>query len=130
MKKKIIYSIIAASLIAVVLGIYMKVGGNPYEKNKAKESLKEYVEQTYPDMDYKIKWSAKYVNIDESYRFEVLKKDSLGVETSYIFDVHSYKPYEVFNDTIHKSSVDKATSQKLNTQAEQYIKTLLQIKVP
>jgi len=130
MKKKIIYSIIAASLIVVVLGIYMKVGGNPYEKNKAKESLKEYVEQTYPDMDYKIKWSAKYVNIDESYRFEVLKKDSLGVETSYIFDVHSYKPYEVFNDTIHKSSVDKATSQKLNTQAEQYIKTLLQIKVP
>jgi len=130
MKKKIIYSIIIASLIAVVLGIYMKVGGNPYEKNKAKESLEEYLEQTYPDMDYKIMGFAKYVNIDESYRFKVLKKGSLGVETTYIFDVHRYKPYEVFNDTIHKSSVDKATSKKLNAQAEQYIKSLLQKKVP
>jgi hypothetical protein len=130
MKKKIIYSSIAMALIVSVLGIYIKVGGNPYEKNKAKESLMAYLEQTYPDMDYKIKWSAKYVNVDESYRFQVLKKDPIGVKTSYIFDVYSYKPYEVFNDTIHESSVDKATSKKLNMQAEQSIKTLLQKTVP
>jgi hypothetical protein len=86
MKRKIIYSSIAMALIVSVLGIYMKVGGNPYEKHKSKESLKAYLEQTYPDMDYQIKWSAKYVNIDESYRFEVLKKDQQGVETSYPFD--------------------------------------------
>jgi len=131
MKKKIFYGIIAAILITIVLVTYMSVAGNPYEMNKARESLKAYLEETYPDMDYKIKWAAKYVTIDESYRFEVIVKDStLDVETTYPFDVYRYEPNEVFNDTIHKSRVDQATSQKLNKQAEQYILTLLQKKVP
>ncbi|MCM3671029.1 hypothetical protein M3181_18870 [Mesobacillus maritimus] len=131
MKKKILYSIIATTLISIVLFTYMKVAGNPYEMNNARESLKAYLEETYPDMDYKIKWSAKYVSTDESYRFEVMVKDSsLGVETTYPFDVYRYKPNEVFNDTLHKSRVDIDTSKKLNKQAEQYILTFLQKKVP
>lgn len=36
----------------------------------------------------------------------------------------------MFNDTIHKSSIDQEASQKLNAEAEQYIKMLLQTKVP
>lgn len=130
MKKKVIYSIIAVLLVALVLGIYMKAAGNPYERYKAKESLNAYLEKTYPEMDYKIKWSARYISSVENYQFQVLTKDSLGVETTYLFDVDSYKPYEVSNDTIHESRIDKDTSKKLNKQAERYILTLLRKKVP
>lgn len=130
MKKKIIYSLIAASLIALVIGIYIKAAGNPYEISKARESLKAYIEKTYPDRDLTIKWYANYSSFNEDIRFEVLEKGSLGVETTYKFDVNSYEPYEVFNDTIHESLIDKNTSQKLNKQAEQYILTLLKKKVP
>lgn len=130
MKKKMIYSMIAASLIALVIGIYIKAAGNPYEIFKARESLKAYLEKTYPDKDLKIKWYAKYDSFNEDIRFEVLEKEPLGVETTYKFNVKSYEPYEVFIDTIHDSRIDKNTSQKLNKQAEQYILTLLQKKVP
>ncbi|WML39609.1 hypothetical protein RCG19_20925 [Neobacillus sp. OS1-2] len=130
MKKKILYSLLAVSLIGLVLVIYIQAGGNPINKNKAKENLTAYLKETYPDMDYEIKRSVKYVSIDDSYRFRVLTKDPLGVETIYLFDVYNYKPFKVFNDTIHKSRIDKDSSKKLNAQAEQYIKTLLQKKVP
>lgn len=99
-------------------------------KNKAKENLEAYLEENYPDMDYEFKGSAKYVSIDDSYRFKVLTVNPLGVETSYIFDVYNYEPFAVFNDTIHKARIDKESSQKLNAEAEQYIKKLLQTKVP
>lgn len=75
-------------------------------------------------------WYAKYSSFNEDIRFEVLEKDPLGVETTYKFQVHSYEPYDVFIDTIHETSIDKKTSQKLNKQAEQNILKLVQKRVP
>ncbi|MEK4909177.1 YfjL-like protein [Niallia sp. FSL M8-0099] len=130
LKKKIIYILIAASLIAIVIGIYIKAAGNPYEISKARDSLKSYLVKTYPEKDLTIKWYAKYSSNNEDIRFEVLEKEPLGVETTYKFNVHSYEPYDVFIDTIHDTSIDKKTSQKLNKQAEQYILKLVQKNIP
>ncbi|WP_407371404.1 hypothetical protein [Carnobacterium sp.] len=130
MKKRLIYSVIAISLIAIVVFAYIKMNGNPIEKNKSKESLEEFLEQTYPEMDYKIKRSAEYGWVDGTFRFNVVTKDSIGVESTYPFDVSAYEPYEVFSDTIHLSKIDKEASEKLNTEAEQYILALLKEKVP
>lgn len=130
MKKKIIYGVIAVLLIAAVVFAYIQMSGNPIDKNKAKESLEAFLEQTYPDMDYDIKRSAEYGWSDGTYRFTVVEKDSLGVETAYKFDVSAFEPYEILGDTIHVSNVDKEASKKLNAEAEQYILALLQEEVP
>ena len=129
LKKKIIYILIAASLIAIVIGIYIKADGSPYKISKARDSLKSYLVKTYPEKDLTIKWYVKYSSNNEDIRFEVLEKEPLGVETTYKFNVHSYEPYDVFIDTIHETSIDKKISQKLNKQAEQYPETRTK-KVP
>lgn len=130
MKKKIIYSVIAISLIATIVFAYMQMSGNTIDKQKAKESLEEFLEQTYPNMDYEIKRSVGYGWTDGTYEFKVVKKDSVAVENTYTFYVSAFEPYEVFSDTIHESNIDKEASEKLNAEAEQYILTLLQEKVP
>lgn len=129
MKKKIMYSMIAILLIVFVLFSYMQLNGNPIDKNKAKESLVEFLEQTYPDMDYEIKRSVGYGWTDGTFHFKVMKKDP-AVETTYSFYVSALEPYEVYSDTIHESNIDKEASEKLNAEAEQHILALLQKKVP
>lgn len=130
MKKKVIYSVIAILLIGFVLFSYIQLNGNPIDKSKAKESLGEFLEQTYPDMDYEIKRSAEYGWTDGTYRFKVVEKKPIGVETAYGFYVSAIEPYEVFSDTIHESKIDKEASEKLSAEADRYILALLQEKVP
>lgn len=130
MKKKIIYSVIAISLIATLVFAYMQMSGNTIDKHKAKESLEDFLEQTYPNIDYEIKRSVGYGWTDGTYEFKVVKKDSVAVENTYMFYVSALEPYEVYSDTIHESNIDKEASEKLNAEAEQYILTLLQEKVP
>ncbi|MGE7603392.1 hypothetical protein ACQKL5_13025 [Peribacillus sp. NPDC097675] len=130
MKKKIIYGVIAILLIAAIVFAYMQMSGNKAGKYKAKESLEEFLEQTYPDMDYEIKRSVGYGWTDETYDFNVVVKDSVAAETTYRFYVSGIEPYEVYSDTIHESKIEKETSKKLNAEAEQYILKLLQEKVP
>lgn len=130
MKKKIIYSVIAISLSAAIVFAYIQMSGNTSGKYKAKESLKEFLEQTYPDMNYEIKRSVGYGWTDSTYEFNVVVKEPIAVETTYRFYVSGIEPYEVFSDTIHESNIEKEASKKLNAEAEQYILTLLQEKVP
>ncbi|HLT55476.1 MAG TPA: hypothetical protein VK057_05160, partial [Bacillota bacterium] len=100
MKKKILYSGFAVLLVAALVFAYLQMSGNTMDKYKAKESLKIFLQQTYPDMDYEIKQSVGYGWTDGTYRFEVVKKDSVAVETTYSFYVSAFEPYEVFSDTI------------------------------
>ena len=130
MKKKIIYSVIAISLMAVLVIAYMQMSGNTTDKYKAKKSLVEFLEQTYPDMDYEIKRSVGYGWTDRTYEFNVVVKDSMAVETTYRFYVSGIEPYEVFGDTIHESKVDNEASEKLSAEATRYIRALLKGKVP
>lgn len=130
MKKKIIYGMIAILLIAGVVFAYIQMSGNPFEKNRAKESLETFLDQTYPNMDYEIKRSADYGWTDATFRFAVMETKAIGVETAYEYDVSAIEPYEILGDTIHFSKIDKEASKKLNTEAEQYILALLQKKVP
>ena len=129
MKQKILYSVIAILLIAVLVFAYLQMSGNTLDKHKAKESLETFLQQNYPDMDYEIKQSVRYGWTDGTYLFEVVKKESIAVETTYSFYVSAFEPYEVFSDTIHESNIDKEASHKLNAEAEQYILHLLQEKV-
>lgn len=130
MKKKLLYGGIAVLLIGAVIFAYIQMSGNPIEKNKAKESLEAYLEENYPDMDYKIKQSADYGWSDATFRFTVVEQDSAAVETTYKIYVSAMEPYEILGDTIHFSKIDKEASSKLNAQAEEHILTLLQKKVP
>lgn len=125
-----LYSGFAVLLVAALVFAYLQMSGNTMGKYKAKESLKTFLQQTYPNMDYEIKRSVGYGWTDGTYRFEVVKKDLIAVETTYSFYVSAFEPYEVFSDTIHEANIDKEASQKLNEEAEQYILTLLQGKVP
>ncbi|MBQ0140929.1 MAG: hypothetical protein KBT36_16760 [Kurthia sp.] len=130
MKKKLLYGLIATILAATVLVIYFEANGNPAEKKRAKTSLETYLQKTYPEMDYKINWGGKYSSVDDSYNFEVVTKNEYDVESIYPFDVYRYEPHEVFNDTIHKSRIDKEASKELNKQAQIYIKQLIEKELP
>ena len=129
MKKKIIYATIAILLIATVVFAYIQMSGNPFEKTKAKESLEMFLDQTYPDMNYDIKQSAHYGWTDATFRFTVVENDPPGVETFYEIYVSAIEPYEILDDTIHFSKIDKKASTKLNAEAEQYILALLQEEI-
>ncbi|WP_445682982.1 YfjL-like protein [Solibacillus sp. FSL K6-4121] len=109
MKKKILYSVIAITLIGVLVYAYMQMSGNTVHKQRAKESLETFLQETYPDMNYEIK-QVGYGWTDVTYEFEVVKKDSLAVETTYTFYVSGMEPYEVFSDTIRGTNIDKEVS--------------------
>lgn len=104
MKKKILYSVIAVLLIGVLVYAYMQISGNTVHKQRAKESLETFLQETYPDMVYEIK-QVGYGWTDITYEFEVVRKDSLAVETTYTFYVSGFEPYEVFSDTIREMSI-------------------------
>lgn len=129
MKKKIIYSVIAILLVGFVLFSYVQLNGNPIDQHKAQESLEEFLNQTYPDMDYEIKRAKGYGWTDGTFNFNVVEKNPT-VETTYMFHVSAIEPYEVYSDAIHESKIDKEASGKLNAEAEQYIQSLLQKKAP
>lgn len=130
MKTKLLYGGIAVLSIAAVIFAYIQMSGNPIEKNKAKESLEAFLQQNYPGMDYEIKRSADYGWSDATFRFTVVEQDTVGVETAYKIYVSAIEPYEILGDTIHFSKIDEEASKKLNAEAEQYILTLLQEKIP
>ncbi|WP_339173246.1 hypothetical protein MKY51_14250 [Solibacillus sp. FSL R5-0691] len=106
MKKKILYSVIAVLLIGVLVYAYMQISGNTVHKQRAKESLETFLQETYPEMDYEIK-QVGYGWTDVTYEFEVVRKDSLAVETTYTFYVSGMEPYEVFSDTIRETSINE-----------------------
>ena len=106
MKKKILYGVIAITLIGVLVYAYMQMSGNTVHKQRAKESLETFLQETYPDMEYEIK-HVGYGWTDVTYEFEVVRKDSLAVETTYTFYVSGMEPYEVFSDTIRGTNIDK-----------------------
>lgn len=128
MKKKIIYSLIAITLVGALVLAYMQMSGNTMEKVKARQSLELFLDENYPDLDYKIKRSAEYGWTDATYKFKVEVDNP--VETTYSFYVSGIEPYEVFSDTIHESNIDKEASKKLNTEAEAFILPLLKKVVP
>lgn len=130
MKKKIIFSVIAIILIGVVVFAYLQMSGNTMHKLKAKKSLETFLQENYPELDYDIKRSFEYGWTDGTYKFKVATTDPLAAETTYSFYVSAFEPYEVFSDSIHEANIDKATSKKLNAEAEVYILNLLQRKVP
>lgn len=130
MKKKLLYSVMAILLIGVVVFAYIQMSGNPFQKTKAKESLETFLEQTYPDMDYDMERSADYGWSDATFRFTVVENEPQGAQTSYEIYVSAIEPYEILGDTIHFSKIDKEASTKLNTEAEQWILSLLQEEVP
>lgn len=130
MKKKMMYSTIAILLSAFVFILYMQTGGNLIHKAKARHNLETYLEKNYKQLDYKIERGAKYVSTDDSYRFTVDVTNKYDVKTAYIFDVYNYEPFEVFNDTIHKSRIDETASARLNKSAEQYLLKLLRQDAP
>ncbi|PRY76192.1 hypothetical protein [Alkalibacterium olivapovliticus] len=130
MKKKLGYSVLAIGLIAIVLFSYVQMSGNPVAKSRSQESLDEFMEQTYPDLNYEIERSADYGWTDATFLFTVVTEDTVGVETTYPFYVSAIEPYEILGDTIHASNVDQEASDKLNQEPEEYILSLLQERVP
>lgn len=92
--------------------------------------MEEFLDQTYPDMDYEIKRSPGYGWTDGTFLFELAAEESIAVETTYEFYVSAFELYEVFSDTIHASKIDEEASEKLDAEAEAYILSLLQERVP
>lgn len=81
-------------------------------------------------MDYEIKRSPGYGWTDGTFLFELAAEESIAVETTYEFYVSAFELYEVFSDTIHASKIDEEASEKLGAEAEAYILSLLQERVP
>lgn len=88
-KKKIVYLVILIGIIVFLLGLYNAFNGNPISKAISKVKVEKYIEETYPDKDFKIdevvynfKFGTYYAVVSsekEGYLFniEIMGKDNI-----------------------------------------------------
>lgn len=121
MKRKLIGTIGFAGLSIVLLVLYFSINGNPYTKYKARESVKDYLKQTYPEMkDFELSHGG-HDWYSGSYDFDVTKQDSYGNKETFGIDTNGHAPYDVVLDTRAEILTDMDKSDEFTEQATTYV---------
>ncbi|RFB15008.1 hypothetical protein DZB84_13945 [Bacillus sp. HNG] len=132
-KRKVMYSILLGLLVLFVLFIYNAFNGNPVSKLYSNKVLENYLEETYPDREFRIEkgfYNFKF----SSYDFNVIEigataPNENGPKT-YEFTVIGFlKPY-VNLDSIYTENLDEPVMEKLSAEAQTEITELLKQSVP
>ncbi|MFS0822070.1 hypothetical protein [Bacillus sp. 1P02SD] len=132
-KRKIMYSILLGLLVLFVLYIYNEFNGNPVSKLYSTKVLENYLEETYPDREFRIEegfYNFKF----SSYDFNVIEigatpPNENGPKT-YEFNVRGFlRPYVIL-DSIYTENLDEPVMEKLSAEAQTEITALLKQSVP
>ena len=111
--------IVAVVVLVVSVGVHLYTSGDIISYIKARESLKEYITEVYPDSVFKIV-NAKYTFYKtKSYTFEV-RNISKNVNTNFI--VLKDKNYSVYDE--YKFNVQSQNTTKLNESFDAYVKEI------
>lgn len=126
-KKKIIYIIAILVLLIPVLFLYNAFNGNPISKLIAKGTLKNYLEETYPEDEVYL--SKGFYNFKfGTYVFDVtMYGDSTG---DYEFEVGGFFSNEVVMDGFYLDHLDESLMKMLGEDARDELKATLGSAVP
>lgn len=125
-KKKPLTIALAVVLAVSVALVYDAFNGNPVGEWLAKQELQNYLEETYPEKELRIKdgfYNFKF----SSYEFEVVEIGSVtedGEAASYDFRVRGWIP-KVVSDGIRSDQLDQDLMERLGAQAADEIERLL-----
>lgn len=70
-KKKILYIILLIILVVIILFLYQIFNGNPVSKNSLKAGLEDFLEEEFPDSEYRINNDGFYDYVFGIYIFDV-----------------------------------------------------------
>ncbi|MCC3355839.1 hypothetical protein [Bacillus sp. REN16] len=132
-KRKVIFSVILGLLVLFVLFVYNAFNGNPVSKLYSTKVLETYLEDTYPDRDFRLEegfYNFKF----STYDFQVIEigatSPSENGPKKYEFTVRGFlKPY-VQLDSIYIENLDEPLMEKLSSEARTEIVDLLKQSVP
>ncbi|MDR4889510.1 hypothetical protein RGU12_18620 [Fredinandcohnia sp. QZ13] len=132
-KRKVMYSILLGLLVLFILFIYNEFNGNPVSKLYSTNTLKHYLEETYPDREFRIEegfYNFKF----KTYDFNVIEiggtvPNENGPKT-YEFNVRGFLKPHVIIDSIYTENLDEPLMEKLSAEAQREITELLKKSVP
>ncbi|MEH7237142.1 DUF3139 domain-containing protein [Bacillus sp. JJ1562] len=130
-KRKVIYSIILGVLILFVLFIYNEFNGNPASKFYATKVLENYLEETYPEREFRIEegfYNFKF----KTYDFNVIEIGGVSAENGpnkHEFNVRGFLKPNVILDSIYTENLDEPLMEKLSAEAQTEITALLKQSV-
>ncbi|MFC4560019.1 hypothetical protein ACFO3D_17800 [Virgibacillus kekensis] len=130
-KKKIFFSVLLVLLIGFVLFVYNAFNGNPISKFISKQVLEDYLEETYPDQEFRIKEGFYNFKFSE-YNYTVIEigntnKD--GNVKEYQFRINGFFTPEVRWDGLYYANLDEQLANQLSQQAENEILPLLEEQI-
>lgn len=131
-KRKIIYRFIIGLLVLFVFFIYNETNGNPVSKFYSTKVLETYLEEAYPDRNFRIEegfYNFKF----STYDFDVIEighTSGNNGPNKYEFSVRGFiEPY-VYIDSIYIENLDQPLMEKLSEEAQKEITELLKQQVP
>lgn len=145
-KKKILYSTLLVLLIGIILCIFNAFNGNPLSKYLGKRLVKSYLEETYPDEEFRVE-NGQFNSKFNEYSYPVIKigddpyapigTDSTEEETekqlqsmNYSIDVTGFLTQTVRYDSIRYSRIDTTLCKKLSKEASIEISNILKDQLP
>ncbi|MEH7382926.1 hypothetical protein V7138_20850 [Bacillus sp. JJ1533] len=132
-KRRIIYSVILGLLVLFVLYLYNETNGNPVSKFFSTKVLENYLEETYPDREFRIEegfYNFKF----STYDYNVIEIGAAAPNEngpkSYEFTVRGLIQPSVLLDSIYTENLDQPLMEKLSEEAQKEITSLLKQSVP
>jgi hypothetical protein len=130
-KRKIIFSVILILLIGFVLYVYNAFNGNPISKAVTKQELEEYLKETYPDQEFRIKEGFYDFKFSE-YNYTVTEigaTDKDGNLKEYELRISGSITPEVKWDGIYYANLDEPLANRLTQEAENEILPMLEEQI-
>lgn len=125
-KKQWMYLILIFIIVIPVLFFYNAFNGNPVSKLLSKTALKNYLEETYHDKEFRFDDGFYNFKIG-GYTYNVVL---IGSEKEYDFDVAGFIKPSVSYDGIYYANLDEPLIEKLGKEASEEIEKLIIKDVP
>ncbi|MFD2042692.1 DUF3139 domain-containing protein [Ornithinibacillus salinisoli] len=130
-KKKFILSILLVVLIGFVLFLYNTFNGNPISKYVSKQVLENYLEETYPEQEFRIEEGFYDFKFGE-YLYTVIEigtADKEGNVKEHQFRISGFFNPKVKWDGLYYDNLDEQLAKRLSQEAEKEIVPLLSDQV-
>ncbi|GAA0488517.1 hypothetical protein GCM10008986_12810 [Salinibacillus aidingensis] len=130
-KKKLLWSILLVLLVGIVLYAYNLFNGNPLSQYVSRQVLEDYLTETYPEKEFRIKEGSYSFKFSE-YVYPVTEigtADKEGKARDYSFKVRGFLNPRVQWDGYYYEHLDQSLGKQLTRQAENELTTLLSSRI-
>lgn len=130
-KKKLFFVVLLIVLVGFVLYLFNAFNGNPISKYISKVVLEDYLEEEYPDQEFRINEGSYNFKFSE-YQYtvnEIGSTDTDGNVKEYEFNVRGFFNPTVSWDGVYYENLDQQLADRLSQQAEEEILPLLSSEI-